>query len=603
MNQQKIRVLAVAPYDGLKALMQKVCETEFPGIELTVLVGDWRVGLNAAQEKFHEGFDAVISRGGTALLLRQHLDLPVIDIPLTAFDILRAQRLTDGLSNRYAIVGFPNMAQNAEVLNEILKLNLDIYSYNMPVDPQAPPEGLYDLLENLRAKGYRAILGDNSSSIAAKQLGLNAVMLSSGVESIREAFNHTLQLCSSMERLRNENLFLRKLLREQASETMVFDQRRNLYFSTFSANNEKAVEEMLRAEIESIPESESYRFVKRLDGSLYVVKAHLFQIGGASYAAFHFTMKKTAPPSTLAGISYYSAADLQSITQDSFYGIIENTTGLQKAVDLVNSSNVPILLAGEYGMELKFAAAAIYLGSRLKNDPISFIDCALLNSQSWDYLINHHNSPLNLADRTLYFRNIDALSPERQTQLINSFISSNLSRRNHLLLSCTCPYGAAGSAVGYDMAEALSAHLFTLPPLRNLRGQISQLVSMCLMQLNASLPVEIYGMEDAGIRLLQEYDWPHNFLQFRRVLSTLATSAKDQLIRTDAVRRLLQEEQSHSYAVTPAFQTPLNLNGTLDEITQEILHLVLEETGGNQTAAAKRLGIGRTTLWRLLKSR
>ena len=46
----------------------------------------------------------------------------------------------------------------------------------------------------------------------------------------------------------------------------------------------------------------------------------------------------------------------------------------------------------------------------------------------------------------------------------------------------------------------------------------------------------------------------------------------------------------------------LDLKRPLDEINQDIIHAVLEETKGNQTAAAKRLGISRTTLWRLLKS-
>ena len=47
--------------------------------------------------------------------------------------------------------------------------------------------------------------------------------------------------------------------------------------------------------------------------------------------------------------------------------------------------------------------------------------------------------------------------------------------------------------------------------------------------------------------------------------------------------------------------TPLDLNRTLDEISQDVALRVLKETGGNQTAAAKRLGISRTTLWRLLQ--
>ncbi|MEG2870930.1 MAG: helix-turn-helix domain-containing protein, partial [Clostridium sp.] len=45
----------------------------------------------------------------------------------------------------------------------------------------------------------------------------------------------------------------------------------------------------------------------------------------------------------------------------------------------------------------------------------------------------------------------------------------------------------------------------------------------------------------------------------------------------------------------------LNLERTLDEINQDIIQFVLEENGGNQSLTAKKLGISRTTLWRLLK--
>ena len=46
---------------------------------------------------------------------------------------------------------------------------------------------------------------------------------------------------------------------------------------------------------------------------------------------------------------------------------------------------------------------------------------------------------------------------------------------------------------------------------------------------------------------------------------------------------------------------PLNLNQTMNEINQDVALRVVAEMGGNQTAAAKRLGISRTTLWRLLQ--
>ena len=44
------------------------------------------------------------------------------------------------------------------------------------------------------------------------------------------------------------------------------------------------------------------------------------------------------------------------------------------------------------------------------------------------------------------------------------------------------------------------------------------------------------------------------------------------------------------------------VNRTLAEIDQDIVFRVLEELDGNQTAAAKRLGISRTTLWRLTRT-
>lgn len=599
--QKKIRILAIAPYEGLKALMQKVCETEFPQIELTIPVGDWKDGLDAAHANFHKGFDAIISRGGTALLLRERIDLPVIDIPLTAFDILRAQQLADGLSDRYAIVGFPNMAQNATVLNEILKLNLDIYSYDMPVDTREAPEELYALLEDLRAKGYYSILGDNSAVAAAKQMGLSAVMLSSGVESIREAFTNAIRLCSSTEALRNENHFLRELLQEQASETIVFDQRQALYFSTFNLYGEEAVEEMFRAEIPMVSPDNTRRFQKSINGTLYTVKARSFCIGSAVYTAFYFTTRKIATPEQ-TGIRYCSLQDLQSMVQDSFYGVIKNTVGLQKAEALPNFSNAPILLTGEYGMEIDFAAISICLNSSLKNRPFVHIDCTLLNNRSWNYLLNHHNSPINLTNRTIYFQNVDSLAAEQLRQLISNCVSTNLHRRNQLIFSCTCPYGTSNSATGYEILEMLSAQLVNLPPLRELRDYFPQLVNLCLIQLNSNLPVEIYGTETDAINLLQTYDWPHNFKQFRRIISSLAVAAKDQLIRIDAVRTLLQEEQHNSYTMIPSLQLPLNTSKTLEEITQEVIQFVLKETNGNQTLAAKRLGIGRTTLWRLLKN-
>ncbi len=58
--------------------------------------------------------------------------------------------------------------------------------------------------------------------------------------------------------------------------------------------------------------------------------------------------------------------------------------------------------------------------------------------------------------------------------------------------------------------------------------------------------------------------------------------------------------RANRIAKSDALQS-LNLNQTLDDIESDIIRIVLEEENNNQSNAAKRLGINRSTLWRKLK--
>ena len=133
--------------------------------------------------------------------------------------------------------------------------------------------------------------------------------------------------------------------------------------------------------------------------------------------------------------------------------------------------------------------------------------------------------------------------------------------------------------------------------------RIPTLVNLSLSHLNASIPRQVVGVEPDGVSLLQSFRWPHNYMQFRRVIKSLAVTAAGQVITAESVREVLKKERHMGVFSLRAENAavPLDLGRTLEEINQDVALRVLEETGGNQTAAAKRLGISRTTLWRLLK--
>ena len=40
------------------------------------------------------------------------------------------------------------------------------------------------------------------------------------------------------------------------------------------------------------------------------------------------------------------------------------------------------------------------------------MNCALLNEKTWDFLLNHYNSPLSATGNTIYFQNFESIPPQ-----------------------------------------------------------------------------------------------------------------------------------------------------------------------------------------------
>ena len=108
MENRKIRILGIAPYEGMKTIMQNIAKTR-EDLELDVYVGDLNTGVEIARRNFHSDYDVIISRGGTAQLIGQATSIPVIEVTLSVYDILRAIKLAENYEDRSAIVGSPSI--------------------------------------------------------------------------------------------------------------------------------------------------------------------------------------------------------------------------------------------------------------------------------------------------------------------------------------------------------------------------------------------------------------------------------------------------------------------------------------------------------------
>ena len=94
MEPPKIKVLGIAPYEAMKNVMEKLARKR-PHMEMDVYVGDLKKGVDIAQKNIQGNYDVIISRGGTAEMIGKVTHIPVIEISLSVYDILRAMKLAE----------------------------------------------------------------------------------------------------------------------------------------------------------------------------------------------------------------------------------------------------------------------------------------------------------------------------------------------------------------------------------------------------------------------------------------------------------------------------------------------------------------------------
>jgi DNA-binding NtrC family response regulator len=175
-----------------------------------------------------------------------------------------------------------------------------------------------------------------------------------------------------------------------------------------------------------------------------------------------------------------------------------------------------------------------------------------------------------------------------------------------------------------DLFYRLNVVSVALPPLRERRGDISALAHHFLAQIAASESVAAQNFSKGALVLLSEFSWPGNVRQLQNAIfraavlcdsATLDADDFPQLAEQAHVRRLrrssdqsdvqreLQTERRQSGPVHPINILITDSAGqirTFAEIEAEILQAAIRHCQGRMSEVAKRLGIGRSTLYRKL---
>lgn len=524
--------------------------------------------------------------------MTQVTDIPVVEIPVSVYDVLRTIRLAENYVDRYAIVGFPNITETAHLLCDLLKNPVSILTIHSA--SEARP-----VLSRLQAEGYRMIIGDMVTNTMTRELGMNAFLITSGVESLHGALDQAFFIGRSFPNLRQENQILSKVLGEASGSLLVFGEGGQIDYPPNAAPSPELLA-LFREKMPEIPQHGTLQFYHNRAGTLYRVAAELAPIGGVNHYLFHYSTAQIPMRSGKNGLHSLSKKECEHLFSKSFYFLSGAMGELEPKILSMAATRKPVVILGETGTGKEQIASLLYLRSSQSSKPYVVVDCGMAADKAWDFLLNHYSSPLSDNGITSFFQNFESAPEARARELLTLIQASDLAGRNRLLFSCTCPSGGSLPDSAVKLTQQLSCLILTLPTLRGRQQEIPSLASLYLGSLNLELGKQISGFDAHAMEQLRRYRWPGNFTQFKRVIQALATITDSYYIRNTDVAEILSRERALSAPARKEEGAAPAL--PLKQIIRQAVEQAVRENGGNQTAAANQLGIGRTTLWRYLNN-
>ena len=291
---------------------------------------------------------------------------------------------------------------------------------------------------------------------------------------------------------------------------------------------------------------------------------------------------------------------------------------LLRSARIAAKTDVTLLLLGESGTGKELLARAIHRESQRREKPFIEINCAALpETLAESELFGHRKGAFTGAHEnalgrikaaeggTLFLDEIGELPPAVQAKLLRFLESgechalgeSKAVKINTRIVAATnrdLQQDVKNGLFRKDLFYRLNIVPLQLPALRERYGDIEKLISSITAQLAQQHALNAPRYSVSAMEYLQRYEWPGNVRELRNFCERMLILLSGQTIKADNLPQDIRPQIRAEHS-TGGFCLPEG-GIILEELEVNLIHQALHKSHGNQSKAARLLGLSRSAL-------
>jgi len=307
--------------------------------------------------------------------------------------------------------------------------------------------------------------------------------------------------------------------------------------------------------------------------------------------------------------------------RSSFGDLIGKSEAIKRVYDVIEnvaSSDSTVLITGESGTGKEIVANVLHKKSKRANMPYIIVNCAaipenLLESEMFGHergaftgAMERHIGKFELADGgTIFLDEIGEMPLSMQVKLLRVVQEGVIVRvggeksipidvRIIVATNINIKKAVQEKKFREDLFYRLNVIPIAMPPLRERLEDLSLFINYFIDKYNKELNKNIRSISKEALKILRGYSWPGNVRELENLIERIVTISHEDYIDIDHIPKELTfvpSKQKEDFIVEEG-----SLLKASRKFEKQIIIDAMAATGGNQTIAAKKLGIHRTTL-------